>query len=52
MGSETNKARLQMSDLARLAGVSKSIVSRALAGHKAVNEKNREKILALAAEHN
>jgi DNA-binding LacI/PurR family transcriptional regulator len=41
-----------MADLARLAGVAPSTVSRALGGHPAIPEGTRARILALAAEHN
>ncbi len=43
---------VQMRDIARLAGVSKSTVSRALAGNPIINEKTRKLIMSLARKHN
>lgn len=40
-----------MNQLAKLAGVSVSTVSRALAGNPAINDRTREKVVALAREH-
>ncbi|TQV84813.1 LacI family transcriptional regulator [Exilibacterium tricleocarpae] len=48
----SRKRALLMSDLAKMAGVSKSTVSRALAGSDLVNKETRALIQKLAAEHN
>jgi DNA-binding LacI/PurR family transcriptional regulator len=50
-GSAAQK-RLQMADIARIAGVSKATVSRALNHSALVNEETRKRILALAAKFN
>ncbi len=50
-GSAAQK-RLQMADIARIAGVSKATVSRALNHSPLVNEETRARILALAAQFN
>lgn len=39
-------------DLARIAGVSQSTVSRVLTGHPKVNPKTRKRVMAVLAEHN
>ena len=43
---------LTINDIAKLAGVSHSTVSRVLNGHPDVNEKTKQKILAIIKEHN
>jgi DNA-binding LacI/PurR family transcriptional regulator len=47
-----DKSVQTIADIARLAGVSKSTVSRALSGSPLVNEETRERCCAIAAEHN
>ncbi len=48
----TQKSPIKMADLAKLAGVSKSTVSRALADSPLIPKETKEKIAALAKEHN
>ncbi len=47
-----NKATLTLGDIAELAGVSKSTASRALRNNSLINKKTREKVQAIAREHN
>jgi len=48
----SNKPPLKMSDIARIAGVSESTVSRALADNPAINIETRKKIREIAKKHN
>ncbi|SDD92015.1 transcriptional regulator, LacI family [Kordiimonas lacus] len=48
----TQKPPIKMADLAKLAGVSKSTVSRALADSPLIPQETKQKIAALAKEHN
>ena len=50
-GTRKVPTAMNLADLAALAGVSTSTVSRALAGHSSVNERTRQRIEALARAH-